>query len=612
MKLFGVACRRSAAVVVAVAGVAVATGPAMGGDGADKPKVGMLVLEGSPKEKPGALAWLLGEDHPTLRTLVSDIDDAAEREDLQGVVIRLKDAELKTSQIEELGAAMQRLREAGKKVHVFAEGYSTPELLLGSYADEIIVQRGGEVSLPGVYMEEMYFADTLAWVGVKADMVQVGAYKGASEPMARSGPSPEWDQNINQLLDSLYGDVRGILKRGRHLSDEQLDKAMEKAWLATAAEAKSAGLVDAEVDLASLSEHLAKAYGQEIAWDKEMGEEKSKGLDLSSPFALLAKLSEKPPREATGPSIALVHIDGPIIDGDSGEGGLLSEGGVGSRTIRNALEDIRKQDLIKGVVVRIDSPGGSAVASEIIWQGLRRVAEKKPVWVSVGSMAASGGYYIAVGGDRIYVDPSSIVGSIGVVGGKLALSGLYEKLKLHVVSRSRGPMAGMFKSPEPWTSEQIAMVRQKMTDTYELFTNRVEAGRKGIDLSKTAEGRLFTGDKAIAMKMADKVGGLDDAIVDMAEKLDLRDYDVMEFPAPKSIPEVLQDMLGGLAMGPGGGAGGDGAVARRGVVADELVLVLKEAVGPRAWPAVRDALGAYLQLRTNPVLLVMPRAIVVR
>src|SRR5262249_9135007 len=161
-----------------------------------------------------------------------------------GVVIRLKDSELTPTQVQEIGAAMQTVRKAGKKVHVFAEGYETADLMLGSYADEVLAQQGGEVSFPGVYMEEMYLADTPGWIGLKADFVQVGDYKGASEPLARTGPSKEWDQNINQLLDSIYANIRKPIMKGRKLTDAKLDAAMETAWMSDAGEAVKAGLID--------------------------------------------------------------------------------------------------------------------------------------------------------------------------------------------------------------------------------------------------------------------------------------------------------------------------------------------------------------------------------
>jgi protease-4 len=316
---------------------------------------------------------------------------------------------------------------------------------------------------------------------------------------------------------------------------------------------------------------------------------------------LLETLFEGPKHEPVKPTIGVIHIEGPIMDGDSSPGGLFGGATTGSRTIRNALEDLRDQDLIKGVVVRINSPGGSAIASDVIWQGVRRVAEEKPVWVSVGSMAASGGYYIAVSGDKIYVNDNSIVGSIGVVGGKFAMGGLYDHLKINIVERTRGPRAGLLSAVEPWNKRQKEAVRERMRDVYDRFTSRVTAGREGIDLDKTAEGRLFTGDLAVELKMADKKGTLDDAIADMARVLNLRDYDVMDYPGPKSLDDLLNQMFGGMASAP----------SLRPERIELLAETLRAAVGEGSWPMVRDVLTGLMLLRDEPVLLIVPRAIVV-
>jgi protease-4 len=216
-------------------------------------------------------------------------------------------------------------------------------------------------------------------------------------------------------------------------------------------------------------------------------------------------------------------------------------------------------------------------------------------------MAASGGYYIAVGGDRIYVNPSSIVGSIGVVGGKLSMGGLYDLAKVKIVGRGRGPRADMFDSTKAWSPEQLAMVRDKMKRTFDLFTRRVAEGRQGIDLSKTAGGWLFAGKRAIELKMADKIGGLDLAISDLASDRGLTEYAVMDYPAPRSLPEVLEDAFKGFGVRAPGAPG-----------QNHLVMGLRELVGERAWPSVRSALTGLMLLRDQPVVLVMPRAIIVR
>jgi len=570
---------------------------------AEPSRIGLIELEDTPLERAPELAWLFGDgDVVTMRRLIATVDGCAEDDKLKGVVIRLRDADLSVTQVEELGVAIKRVRAAGKKVHVFAEAYGPMEIMLASYADEALGQAGGPVSFPGLYMEEMFLADTLGWAGLRADYVQIGAYKGASEQMARSAPSPEWEQNINQLLDSLYANLRRPIKAGRELSDERLDKAMESLWMGDVQDAAKAGLLDDPIDLPDLTAHLEKAYDGPIEWTDNLLEGKEAALDVSNPFALLSKLGKEPEHEPDGPTIAIVHVDGAITDGDSSAGGFSGAGSVGSRTLRKALEKVRNEDEIKGVILRIDSPGGSATASEVIWRGVRRVAEKKPVWVSVGSMAASGGYYIAVGADRIYVNPSSIVGSIGVVGGKITMAGLYEKLKVGVVGRGRGPRATMFSSLEPWSAADKAEVAAKMKETYDQFAARVAAGRKGIDLSKTAEGRLFTGDKALTLKMADEIGGLDAAIGDLAIKLDLDEYDVMDYPGPRSFGEVIEDSLGGFVRTPG--------VASPEVARESMLGAIRGVVGERAWRQVGPSLAAFMQLRHEPVLLASPQVMI--
>jgi len=505
---------------------------------------------------------------------------------------------LSVPQVQELGDAIRRLRESGRKVHVFAENYSTGELMLGSYADEAIVQAGGTVSLTGLYMEEMFLADTLSWIGVKADLVQIGDYKGANEMFVQAEPSEAWDWNINQLLDGLYGEMRRVLAANLGLDDARLDAAMETGWFSDASEAVEAGLIDSEVDLPTLGDHLGAAYGEEIAWD-EVGPAPVEGFDPSNPFAIFRLLSTAPEHTPERETIAVLHVVGAIVDGESAGGGLMGGESVGSRTIRNALEEILAEDLIKGVVVRIDSPGGSAIASEVMWQGLRRVAEEKPVWISVGTLAASGGYYTAVGGEKIYVNPSSIVGSIGVVGGKFSMGELYDKLHINVVERSRGPRADLFSSTEPWSPDEKAFIRAKMSETYNLFTSRVESGRPDINLEEAAEGRLFTGRRAIELGMADELGSLDTAITDLAAELGLEEYDVMSYPGPKSLDEVLEEVLGGFVRSPVGGALAGARAA-------------EELLGSDAWRQVSNSGRALLQFRREPVQVVMPRVLILK
>lgn len=599
MRTFSRLAALSTLTLAALAGSASASGPL---------DVGVIELKGSVNDRAPQQSLFGGSSGISLRDLVRAIERAKTDDKVDALLIRLRDVSMNSAQIEEIGAALKDFRASGKKVHLFSELFDTGELRLGSYADEVIVQAGGAVSLPGMHMDEMFLADMLKWVGISPDFVQVGDYKGASEMMANSRPSKAWDENINQLLDSMYGVLRDELKAGRGMDDAKLDEAMKVAWMADADEAVKVGLVDSAVDLPDLEAHIKKAYSaDDVRWNNSVLPSAKREMDMSNPFAIFRMLGETPNRAPKRDTIAVLHIDGAIVDGDSTGGGLFGgEGSVGSRTVRKALAAIEDEDKIKGVVIRVDSPGGSAIASEVIWRGVKRVAAKKPVWVSVGSMAASGGYYIAVSGEKIYVNPSSIVGSIGVVGGKLALGGLMDMVKVNVVSRSRGPRADMMSMAKPWNEQDKALVRQKMTQTYDQFTARVTAGRPGIDLAKTAEGRLFTGKKAVDLKMADEIGTYQDAIGDLAAKVGLAkgSYDVLDYPAPKSFAEMLEEMMG-RAAAPSVGGSLTGPMRDISAIGQQLI-------GPDHWRSVQTHLDAMIQLHREPVLLVSPSVILFR
>jgi protease-4 len=581
-------------------GLVLASGLAFAGD-----RIGSIEIRGKPHNQPPASALFGGKHSATLRDYVEAIDAAATNDDVGTVLVRLKDAQLSMSQTEELGAAIKRVRAGGKKVSVFSEGYAATDLMLASYADNAVIQSGGAVSLPGMHMEEMFLADTLAWAGLKADMVQVGDYKGANEQMTRSAPSKAWDENINQLLDSLYANQRAALKSGRNMDDAKLDEAMKAAWMANGDDAVKTGLVDSQIDLPLLHDTVAKQAGlSETRITNLTKSDTEIDLESANPFTLLSQIMKPQQQTITGETIAILHIDGTIVDGDS-KSGFSGDKSVGSRTVRNAIEDMLDESLIKGVIVRVNSPGGSAIASEIMWQGLKRLAAKKPVWISVGDMAASGGYYVLAAGSRVYVNPSSIVGSIGVVGGKISMGGLYEKLKVHTVSRSRGPMASMFDSSSPWNDEELKTVKNKMTETFDLFKKRVAEGRHGIDLAKTAGGWLFAGQKAIDLKMADRLGGLHEAIADMKKELNLEDAEVADYPPAPSLGDVLEDMFGGQAAAPLNFAAPMATEA-------QLASAGRLLFGDATWQQLAQSANGLLQLRKEPVLLMHPGVLVIR
>ncbi|QDU71909.1 signal peptide peptidase SppA [Mucisphaera calidilacus] len=580
------------AVLFAVPGTGYAEPPA-----ADSGRlVGWLEISGQLREGPVPFAWVSeSEAGPSVEGVVAQLDFVAGSDDHAGLVVYLDSPALSLQQIERLGRAVDRVREAGKTVVAFSETYSTGGYLLATRADLIVMQKYGMMMLQGLMSEEIYLAGLLERIGVEADLLQLGRFKGAAESMTRREPTPFWDENIDGLLDDLYAQiVEGIAER-RGLSVDQVEAVMRDSWLLSDRQLVRRGILDAVTDrdmTAVLAEHFPKGF----SWDKYLGQNVQQAPD--NPFALFQMLFKQPKRQSDRPQIAVVHARGAIHMGDSSTSdGAFSDDSIGHRTMQHALRDARHDENVKGVIVRIDSPGGSALASEVIWQAVREAGQEKPVFVSVGSMAASGGYYIASAGDQIYVEPESIVGSIGVVSGKIHFGGMYDKLDIGVRVRSRGPMADMFASDRPFTPGQRHTMMAFMERVYEQFLERVRAGR-GDRLPRVeavAEGRLFTGRQAVENGMVDRVGGLDEAVAQMAERLDLGegDFEILDMPEPMSFQEFMKEAFGVRSS-------------------DVFSSVVLQALLGERWSGVTTILQGALQLEREPALLLMPVVLEVR
>jgi len=367
-----------------------------------------------------------------------------------------------------------------------------------------------------------------------------------------------------------------------------------------ASAAKEMGLVDQVIDVDALREVMARKIGRPVDIVRGYGQEKRDEVDLSSPFAVFQLLSRRP-QASEEPAIALVYVDGMIVEGEGGEG-LLSDSVASDGAIRKAMRIIARDPDIKAAVIRINSPGGSALASEAAWQAIHRVAKDKPVVVSIGGMAASGGYYIACAGDRIYADPSAVIGSIGVVGGKISLAGLYQKVGVTTEIYARGANAGMFNSAAPFTDSQRAMLNNLMRQTYDQFVDRVMQTRKGriAEIDKVARGRIFIGETAVKLGLADEIGGIDKALAYAADKGGLgKGFKVRVLPAPKSLADLLS---------------GDGETAAVSVPSMQSQLLPQElAILP---PAVRRLtlynIAAIQEMNRTPVLLLPPAIFQVR
>lgn len=558
--------------------------------------VGWMEISGALREGPVPFAWVTdAEAGPSVEGVVSQLEYVAESEDHVGVVIYLDSPALSLAQIERIGRAIDEVTASGKTVVAFSETYSMGGYLLATHADVIAMQKYGMMMLQGLLGEEMYLAGLLERIGVEADLLQLGRFKGASESMTRDAPSPFWDENIDGLMDDLYAQVVETIAERREMSVEQVEGVMRDSWLLSDEQLVRRGVIDTVTDR-HMTELLSESFPESFAWDHGLGRSMSSSPD--SPFAVLQMLFKKPARDSGLPKIAVVHARGPIHMGESSvSDGPFSDDSIGHRTMQRVLREAQSDDSVKGVVVRIDSPGGSALASEVIWQAMREAGQEKPVFVSVGRMAASGGYYMASAGDQIYVEPQSIVGSIGVVSGKIHFGELYEKLGIGVKVRARGPMADMFASDRPFTPGQRHTMMAFMERIYDQFLDRIRAGR-GDRLPRVedvAEGRLFTGRQATENGMADRQGGLSEAVMDMAERLELAEgsYEVLDLPEPMTFQDFMQEAFG--------------------VRSPEVVsnAVIRSLLGQR-WERVEMLLRGAMLLEKEPALVLIPVSLEVR
>lgn len=567
-------------------------------DNATTPKVAFFDLSQPVVEKPAGFSLLLNPDAPTLQSLIDRLHHAANDKSVHAVLMTLTDPGLNLAESQEVRSALIRLRKAGKKTFVYADAYDTDSYTLATGATDICIMPGGDMMLPGVGLETTFYKGLLDKIGVKADYVQIGEYKGADEEYTRTTPSPQLSGELNKLTDALYAQVVDGIAQNRHLPAATVKTAIDESIL-TAQSAKKQGFVDHLIDEDGLRDLIKKEIGEKVQIVHDYDEPKHEDVDLSSPFALFSLLMQHP-TESTKPSVAVVYADGVIVDG-AGGGTLTGGSTIGSDEIRQAMRIVSRDDSIKAVVVRINSPGGSALASEAMWQAVRRVAKDKPVIVSVGSMAASGGYYLASAGDKIYADPAAIIGSIGVVGGKFVTTGLYQKLGLTTESFDRGKNADLFSSDTPFTARQRKMVTSWMRQTYVQFTQRVMTTRKGKikDIDKVARGRIFIAGQAKGLGMIDTIGGLDKAIVYSASRADLKpgQYAVRTVPAPKTLADLLN------------GSSADAQTAIRPHVELSATATMLKALPATISNAVRQQLQMLQLLQKQPVILAMPCSI---
>jgi len=575
----------------------------------EKPKsiVPVFRLTGQLPEVPADEAFALFAPPVTsLKELVMRLEKAADDPAVKAVVILPDSAWLGSAQVEELRAAMSRVRSRGKEVYVHADAMMLAEYTLACGASRISVVPTGALIIPGLHGSSLHVRGLLDKIGVKPDFMTEGAYKSAAELFMREQPSPEADEMMNWLMDSWYTSFIDLIAKGR-----KADAGKVKGWLDdglfTAEQAKAAGLIDAAESYQDFEAMLKDRYGKDVAFDKKYGR-KNQTVDLSSPFAFLKiwgdLLGGGQKKAAAKPAIGIVYVNGPIMDGKAGPSPFGGTVAAFSTDVRQTLDKAATDDSIKAIVLRIDSPGGSATASEIILDATRRLKAKKPFVVSMGDVAGSGGYYVACAADTIFADATTLTGSIGVVAGKLATTEMWRKVGITFKEYKRGQNAGLLSSDDVFTDSERARMRAFMDDIYGAFKNHVteiRGNRLKKPIDDIAGGRVYTGKQALDLGLVDRLGTLSDAVAFVADQAKIKDYDVRVLPEPKNFLEQLMEQL----------SGEDGDTGRVSLAAGEdslfkLAAPYLQNLDPPRTAAIASVLRRLKILEKEGVVLTMP------
>lgn len=484
---------------------------------------------------------------PASRTFVAlsrSVERSASDPDVGGAFVKFGGASLNWAQTEELGTLFEKLKKQGKPVvcHAHALGNATAAFALRGCSRTWLSPAGGADTV-GIAAQVMYMRGLFDKLKVGVDFLHVGKFKSGVEPFTREGPS---EPARESLIETLRAIREGWLEQATQAGKpDSVRVALEQGpW--TPQDAQKQGLIDAvgfESEALVEAKKLAKA---ERVSDAYGGSGKgSKGLDVAEIVRVIAGSNES---ATSKPHVAIVPAEGAIA---MESGGALDSGGITARAITKTLRRLKGDDAVRAVVLRIDSPGGSALASDLIWHELRELKKKKPLVVSVGGMAASGGYYMACAADKIFAEATSIVGSIGVFGGKVVLSTALEQVGVHTETFPASPEPGAgaraaAQSPfSLWDDATREKVRVSMQSVYDLFLSRVADGRKlsRDQVELVAQGRIWSGKQGLDRGLVDQLGGVTDALRHAAKLAELGD------DAPATIEGDQDSLLDMLLVG---------------------------------------------------------------
>jgi protease-4 len=574
--------------------------------------VPVFTFSGAITEAPVAQDILFGSlDTASFREIIARFDKAAADDKVAGVVIFLEGAELGHAQREELRQAMARLRAAGKPMYAHGDSLMTGGYALLSGVDRLSMTPTGYLFITGLYGESPYIRGLLDILGVEPDFLACGDYKSAGEMFMRSGPSDEAAAMYKWLYDGIYDRLLAQIAEGRGVEVDQARTWID-GGLYSAETALTEKLIDAVEHRHEFVAHIQAEHGEDVVFDKKYGQAAGPQVDLNNPFEVMQLymqlLTGPTPKRYTKDSVAVIYVEGAIYPGSAEPTLFGATGGAYSDPIRKAIDQAAEDKTIKAVVLRIDSPGGSAVASEVILQATQRLAATKPLIISMGNTAASGGYYVALGSKIIYADPSTVTGSIGVVSGKIATTQMWNRIGITFHPIQRGARSGLLGSAKVFSDEERTAMQSWMDEVYVVFKQHVVDAR-GDKLSKPideiAGGRVYTGQQAKDLGLVDELGDLSAAIARAADEADIEKYEVRVVPEPENPLEALLGDLSGQSSDEPTKLSLPAGVSRPGSLWDAAMPLLK-GLDPERVQLLHSAFDQLEMIEREQVIMALP------
>ena len=498
-----------------------------------KNSVMMLDLNGTLTERSqeNPLDFLMKEDYKTygLDDILSSIRKAKENEDIKGIYIQATSLGAGFASLEEIRDALKDFKESGKFIVAYGDTYSQNLYYLSSVADKVLLNPQGMLEWRGLAATPMFFKDLLEKIGVEMQIFKVGTYKSAVEPFISTEMSPANREQVNVYLSSIWGQITSSVTESRNLSVEALNKEADRMLMFyPAEESVKNGLVDTLIYKNDVRDYLKNIVG--IDKDDNMPV-----LGIQD----MINVKKNVPRDKSGNVIAVYYAYGEIDGGSSAS----TDEGINSEKVIKDLRKLKDDENVKAVVLRVNSPGGSAYGSEQIWYAINQLKKEKPVIVSMGDYAASGGYYIACNADTIVAEPTTLTGSIGIFGMMPNAKGLTEKLGVNFDVVKTNPYADFGNLTRPMNDGEKGLMQMYVNKGYELFLTRCSDGR-GIsmeELDKIAQGRVWTGSTAKELGLVDELGGLDKALEIAIAKAGVDAYTVMNYPKKEGFLESLMN-----------------------------------------------------------------------